>query len=232
MGELHDGREGQRLHEALAATSGFKAVAQRVCRKGFGRRDMRRCMVCLDADREASAWHHDANTRWRESIPSVEPTRPAAAQTHVTVSWKVAGQLTSRPLGGSAKESAMPVDIRIIHPKDFICIRVDGALDLPASRELLFSLVSLVKTPGEFHILIDTRRAQASLSEVDLFELGFEVASHRAVAQSKTALLTSLGEEERARFLELVAENRGALLRAFTSFEEAITWLVMNGGEQ
>jgi len=114
----------------------------------------------------------------------------------------------------------------------FICIRVDGALDLPASRELLFSLVSLVKTPGEFHILIDTRRAQASLSEVDLFELGFEVASHRAVAQSKTALLTSLGEEERARFLELVAENRGALLRAFTSFEEAITWLVMNGGEQ
>jgi hypothetical protein len=85
----------------------------------------------------------------------------------------------------------------------------------------------MIKIPGEFHLLIDTREAQVKLSTVDLFELGAAVAGYPTVAYSKTVLLTPIGESERARFLELVAHNRGALLRAFTSFEDAITWLVM-----
>jgi hypothetical protein len=66
-----------------------------------------------------------------------------------------------------------------------------------------------------------------ALSITDLFELGVAFASLPAVAHSLTAILAPLREEERARFLELVARNRGAQrLRVFTSFEEAITWIL------
>jgi hypothetical protein len=126
-----------------------------------------------------------------------------------------------------AKEAQVPVNIKVIHTSDFIRTTVDGALDLPTSRQILLDIASMIRTPGEFQILIDTRQAEVKFSTVDLFELGVAVANHPAVARSKTALLTSIGGAETARLLELVARNRGVLLKAFTSFEEAITWLVM-----
>jgi hypothetical protein len=131
------------------------------------------------------------------------------------------------PLGGSAKEYTMPVNIKIIHPKDFIRTTVEGALDLPTSRQILLEIASIIESPGAYHVLIDTRQAQVRLSTTDVYELGVAVASRPAVAHSKTAILTAMGGEESARFLELVAQNRGALLKAFTSFEEAINWLVV-----
>jgi hypothetical protein len=138
-------------------------------------------------------------------------------------SWR----LSSQPLGGKAKEAHMSVNIKIVRPKEFIRTNVDGSLNLEESRRILVSIASLVDKPGDYHILIDTREAQVALSTTDLYMLGVAIASVPAIAHSITAILAPLTEEENARFLELVARNRGALLRAFTSFEEAITWILM-----
>lgn len=121
----------------------------------------------------------------------------------------------------------MPVNIKVIHTSDFIRTTAAGALDLATSIQTLVNLASMIKAPGEYQVLIDTRDAQVKLSIADLYELGVAFASYPTVAHSKTALLTSMEGEERARFLKVVARNRGAQLEAFTSFEEAITWLVM-----
>lgn len=121
----------------------------------------------------------------------------------------------------------MPVNIKIIRPSDFIHATMDGALDLFTSIQSLSDIASMIETPGEFQLLIDTRQAQVKLSTVDLFELGVAVARYRAVARSKTALLTAMNGAQHAQFFELVARNRGAFLKAFTSFEDAITWLTM-----
>jgi hypothetical protein len=121
----------------------------------------------------------------------------------------------------------MAVTVKIVHPRDFIRTNVDGALDLEASRKLLVSIASLIEKPRQYHLLVDTRQAQAHLTVGDLFELGVAVTSFPAIAQSMTAVLAPVSEEEKARFMELVARNRGALLRVFTSFEEAITWILM-----
>ena len=120
----------------------------------------------------------------------------------------------------------MAVNITIIRPKDFIRTKVDGTLSLDASRKLLVSIASLIEEKSDYHVLIDTREAQVALSTADLFELGVAIASLPAIAHSMTAILARLNEEERARFLELVAQNRGARVRVFTSFEEAITWIL------
>jgi hypothetical protein len=62
---------------------------------------------------------------------------------------------------------------------------------------------------------------------LDLYLLGVAVAERPSLSQTPTALLVSMGEAERANLMAHIAERRGAHLRAFTSFEEAITWLIL-----
>ncbi len=119
----------------------------------------------------------------------------------------------------------MLVNIKIIHASDFIRATMDGTLDLFTSTQALVDIAAMIKTPGEFQLLIDTRDAQVKLSPADLFELGVVVTRFPSLAKSKTALLTAMDGALPAEYLELVAQNRGALLKAFTSSEEAITWL-------
>jgi hypothetical protein len=139
----------------------------------------------------------------------------------------LARRAANKALGGSAKVDDA-VNARIVRPKDFIRTSVDGTLDLPGSKATLLSVASTIESAGTEHILIDTRQAQVHLSVFDAYHLGVAVALQPAVARAKTAILAPMRDEERAQFFALVAQNRGARLRAFTSFEEAITWLVMD----
>jgi hypothetical protein len=121
----------------------------------------------------------------------------------------------------------MPTNVTIIHTRDFIRATASGDLDLATSRNILTDLVAKVTTTGENHVLIDTRGAESQLTTTDLFELGVEVAMQPALAHSKVGLLVPLEKEFESRFFENVTRNRGAYLRAFTNFETAITWLIM-----
>jgi hypothetical protein len=85
-----------------------------------------------------------------------------------------------------------------------------------------------MESAGTQLALIDTRQALVDLSITDAFQLGVAVALQSTLARAKTAILAPMSDEERAQFFALVAQNRGARLMAFTSFEEAITWLVMD----
>ncbi len=124
----------------------------------------------------------------------------------------------------------MPINIKVIHTRDFIRTKVDKSLDMPTSRQILVELASMIATPGQYHVLVDTRDAVVTLSPLDLYMLGVAVAEQPTLAHTKTAVLVSLGEADRANLMALVAQNRGALLQVFSSFEEAISWLV--AGEQ
>jgi hypothetical protein len=125
----------------------------------------------------------------------------------------------------------MPVDIRIIHTRDFLKTTATGTLDLAASRKLLLEIVSLVERAGEYQVLIDLRQAEPRLSASDIFDLGVAVASEPAVRQSKIALLSLMEDEEKAHYMETVSRNRGAQLKAFKDYEQAITWLIMDEGK-
>ncbi len=123
----------------------------------------------------------------------------------------------------------MPINIKVIRTRDFLRTKVDGSLDMATSRQILVELASMISTPGEYSVLVDTRDAVVTLSPLDLYLLGMAVADQPALAQSRTALLVSLPEADRANLMALVAQNRGALLRVFVSVEEAVTWLVAEG---
>lgn len=123
----------------------------------------------------------------------------------------------------------MPTNIKIVHTQDFIRVQPDGTLDLPASRSLLRGLVTEFGTAGEYYVLIDTRRADAQLSAAQIFEIAHSVAAEPAFARRKVCLLVPKKDDLDAAFFETVSRNRGADVRAFTDFEPAISWLVMQG---
>jgi hypothetical protein len=121
----------------------------------------------------------------------------------------------------------MPVNIKVIRPKDFVKTTVTGVLDFAVSKQALLDIASQVEQPGKYEILLDTREAESVLSVVDIFELGQALADHRSLRLSKIALLTSMNDAKQAGFLEIVSANQGVRVRVFTDFEQAITWLVM-----
>jgi hypothetical protein len=121
----------------------------------------------------------------------------------------------------------MPVNIKVIHTKDFIKTTATGVIDFAASRQALLDIASQVEQPGEYEILVDTREAEIVLSVVDIIELGNALAAHPSLRRSKIAILTSMSDVKQANFLETAIVNRAVRAKAFTGFEEAITWLVM-----
>ncbi len=121
----------------------------------------------------------------------------------------------------------MPVNVKVINTKDFIKVTATGSCDFTASKQGILDIASHINQPGEYEVLVDIREAEVVLSTVDLFELGMALADHPSLRQSKIGILAPLDRLDKARFLELVTENRGVRIKAFTDFEQAITWLVM-----
>jgi hypothetical protein len=121
----------------------------------------------------------------------------------------------------------MPVDVKVIHAREFIQATATGVLDFAASEQALLDIVSRIQRPGDYEVLMDLRGAEVQLSMIERYELGTALANHPSMRQSKIALLVPMNEMDNARFLETVAHNRGVRVMAFTGFEQAITWLVM-----
>ena len=126
------------------------------------------------------------------------------------------------------KGAEMTVDIRVVRANDFIRTTPRGDLNLEASCKVIQDLSTVLKYTNHFHVLIDVRDTTVNLSMSELFFLGNAVASSPRLVQSKTAVLGNIGQPEKDQFFELVARNRGANLKAFTSFEEAVNWLVFD----
>lgn len=121
----------------------------------------------------------------------------------------------------------MPVNVKIINAKEFVRTTVSGALDFAESKRAILDIASQIKQPGEYEVLIDIRGAEITLSIANLYELAVTLAGQPSLIDSKIGLLGPMRGVDNAYFFETVAQNRGARIRAFTDFEEAITWLIL-----
>ena len=120
----------------------------------------------------------------------------------------------------------MATNIRIIHAHDFIKATTEGTLDLESSKKLLVEFAADPSTSSDHEILLDTRKAQSEMSATDLWYLAAELISFRKALSRKTAVLCPLERFDHAAFFALCAQNKGFRVRAFTSFEEAMDWLM------
>jgi hypothetical protein len=123
----------------------------------------------------------------------------------------------------------MPTNIKIIHAHEFIKATPEGHIDLEKSKKLLIEMATVSAPLFDYEIILDTRKAQSEMSITDLWNLCGEMSNLRKVFSRKTAILCPLQRFDYAGFLALCAQNRGLQVWAFTSFEDAIEWLIENG---
>jgi hypothetical protein len=126
-------------------------------------------------------------------------------------------------LKGSGK--AMPINVRIIHAKDFITATALGTLSFEESKKALVDIATAAGPLADYEILLDTREVESDLSITDLWYLAAELATLGGTFRHKTAVLCPLVRFEDASFFATCALNRSFQVRGFISFEDAIAWL-------
>ena len=127
------------------------------------------------------------------------------------------------------KEEPMATNIRVIHAQDFIRANVEGHLDFDISKKLLIQIAEAAAPMPDYEIILDTRRSHSELSVTGLWYLAAELSSLGKTYYRKTAVLCPLENFDQAEFFALCAQNRGLRIRAFTSYEDAMEWLLASG---
>ena len=120
----------------------------------------------------------------------------------------------------------MPTSVRVIRPRDFVRATAGGVLDLEAAEKMLADIAAAAAKETDLELLIDTRRAHGMLGAADLWFLADRLVKYRGTFERKTAVLCPTEKFDRARFFALCAENKGFNVQAFTSYEDAMEWLM------
>ena len=126
-------------------------------------------------------------------------------------------------------EGTILVDIKIIRTHAFIKATPEGRLDRENLKKLFIDIASAAATSDDCGILIDTRKAQSRMSASDLWYLAAQLSKLGEAFSRKTAVLCPRERFDRVGFFALCAQNRGFLVNVFTSFEDAIEWLMAEG---
>jgi hypothetical protein len=120
----------------------------------------------------------------------------------------------------------MPTNVKIIHASDFIRARPEGPAQLEDAEQMLKDIAAAGAGLDHYEVLVDTRRVTGSLSATDLWTLAEKLARFRSTFAHRTAILCPLEKFDHSRFFALCAENRGFNIQAFTSYEDAMEWLI------
>ena len=92
-------------------------------------------------------------------------------------------------------------------------------------KEIVRKIASVDSVPPDHVILFDARQARSKMSTVDIWEVVAELDNLRRVFKSRTAIVAPAVDFDHAKFLELCANNRGIMVRAFLHYDDAIDWL-------
>lgn len=120
----------------------------------------------------------------------------------------------------------MPIDIRLVRAHEFVRVTPTGELDFETSKKAIIEIGSTTAHLVDYVILLDTRQVKVQMSVADLWYLAAEFRNLRETKPSKTAVLCPIENFDNADFFALCSENRGFRVKAFTSFEDAIDWLI------
>ena len=120
----------------------------------------------------------------------------------------------------------MPTNVKVIQALDFIRARPDGHAYLDKAEQLLADIAKAGDGLDDFAILVDTRQVSGALSATELWSLAEKLVKFRHTFAKRTAVLCPTEKFDHTRFFTLCAENHGFNIRAFTSYEDAMEWLI------
>ena len=117
--------------------------------------------------------------------------------------------------------------IQLIQPRGILKVTEDGEVDLAKCQEYLRQIEAAAPASTDYVILVDARRRISKLSTTDLWYVAEALGEYGMTFRRRTALLVRSGDIEMARMLELFAVNRGFMVNAFSSYEDAMNWLLL-----
>ena len=120
----------------------------------------------------------------------------------------------------------MAANVRIIQAREFLRAQPDGHADLASAERLLNEIVAAAAGRDDYDVLIDTRNVSGALSATELWTLAERMVRFRQTFARRTAILCPLEKFDHTRFFALCAENRGFNIEAFSSYEDAMEWLI------
>jgi hypothetical protein len=121
----------------------------------------------------------------------------------------------------------MKAEIKFVRTKDFLQTTASGELNLEESLKVLHRIAELNRPDDQHDMLIDIRETTSVLTLSDIYELVTEVGRNRQSFRKKIAILLGPKHDiDKARFLQMTAENRGYRVNVFEDFEDAVKWLV------
>ena len=128
----------------------------------------------------------------------------------------------------------MSLELQIIRASEFIRMGVKDHIDLPASKAALRELAQACRKRGICRAMVDLRDAQYGPKPVyspqdvaELVETFHEVGFSK---KERLAILYKIDPHHRARMFAFLSTMHGWMVRAFSDFEEALSWL--SKGEQ
>ena len=120
----------------------------------------------------------------------------------------------------------MPAHVKVIKAREFVRATPEGEANLDSAAQLLQDIARAGRGLEEFEVLVDIREVSGQLAASDLWILAEKLVRLRESFAHRTAILCPLQRFDHARFFALCAENKGFNIRAFTSYEDAMEWLI------
>jgi len=119
-------------------------------------------------------------------------------------------------------------NIKIKHEHEFIKATIEGRLDVEETKKMFLEIVSASEPLDNYEIILDVRKAHLEMSAADLWYLASELSKYRKIFTRKTAILCPFEQYkfDQAGFLALCSQNRGLDVCAFTSYGDAMKWLI------
>jgi len=123
----------------------------------------------------------------------------------------------------------MPLELQIIRAAEFIRMGAQGHFDLAASKAALAHLAGACRKRGIDRALMDLRELQPGpkpvFSPADLVVLVNTFREIGFTKRERLAVLYRTDPHRRARLFAFISTLRGWHVRAFSDFEQALTWL-------
>jgi hypothetical protein len=120
----------------------------------------------------------------------------------------------------------MIAKIAFIEAKDFVRVTPAGSVDLESSKRLLSELLDSTAHLEEFELLIDTRRVEKPLPAEDLWALAQHMRNYHDRTNHRTAVVCAVERFDLLRYFASCAQHAGLTIAAFTSYQEALDWLM------
>jgi hypothetical protein len=124
----------------------------------------------------------------------------------------------------------MPTNIKVFGAKDFLHVTPQGQVHLAKSLRVVEEIAAATANLDDFEVLIDVRRTKGALTPNELWTLAQQLLKHKRTFAHRTAILCPFEKFDRAEFFAMCAEQHGFNIQAFTSYQDAMEWLLEPGG--